>query len=53
MRRKQVRLLLDAVLLGVIGAIVALLFSSMVDLSQEFFLGKIALYHPPEKDRLR
>ena len=47
MRRKQVRLLLDAVLLGVIGAIVALLFSSMVDLSQEFFLGKIALYHPP------
>lgn len=47
MRRRQVRLFLDAVLLGLIGAVVAQLFSHLVDFSQEFFLGKIALYHPP------
>ena len=47
MKRKQVRLLLDAVLLGIIGAVVARIFSLMVDFSQEIFLGKIALYHPP------
>ncbi|MBX6422979.1 chloride channel protein [Thermosulfurimonas sp. F29] len=47
MKRKQVRLLIDAILLGVVGAVVARFFSLMVDFSQELFLGKIALYHPP------
>ncbi|QJA06905.1 chloride channel protein [Thermosulfurimonas marina] len=47
MKRRQLRLLLDAILLGLAGAVVARVFSLMVDYSQAFFLGKIALYHPP------
>ncbi len=47
MRGRQVRFLLDAVLLGLIGAVVARVFTLMVDYSQELFLGKIAMYRPP------
>ncbi len=47
MKRRQARFLLDAVLLGIVGAIVARVFTLMVDYSQEFFLGHIALYRPP------
>jgi len=47
LRRKQVRLLVDTVLIGIVAAIVVRFFALMVDFSQEIFLGKIALYHPP------
>ncbi|RUM87226.1 MAG: chloride channel protein [Thermodesulfatator sp.] len=47
MKRRQLRLLLDAIIIGLAGAIVVRIFALMVDYSQAFFLGKLALYHPP------
>ena len=41
------RLLLDALLLGVVGAVSALLFTWLLGLSQRFFLGWIAAYDMP------
>ncbi|MGB7281598.1 MAG: chloride channel protein [Candidatus Acidiferrum sp.] len=41
------RLLLDAVLLGIVGGLVAQLFGWMLRVSQAFFLGWLAGYQPP------
>ncbi len=47
MERRRLRLLLDTVILGIVGAFAALLFVHLVDLAREFFLVKLAHYKPP------
>ena len=47
MFRRQRRLLIDTVFLGVVGALSAQLFTWMLKLSSSFFLGLIAGYQAP------
>ncbi|WP_297056049.1 chloride channel protein [Thermosulfurimonas sp.] len=47
MRRQQVRLLVDAIIIGLAGAVLVRIFDVMVNLSRDFFLGYLAHYHPP------
>jgi len=47
LERRRLRLLLDTVILGIVGAFAALLFVHLVDLAREFFLVKLAHYKPP------
>lgn len=45
--RRQRRLILDALLLGVVGALAAVLFSSLLSIATRLFLSGIADYRPP------
>ncbi len=45
--RRRARLILDTILLGVIGALGAQVFTWLLRFSQELFLHRIAGYHPP------
>jgi len=47
MLRRHRRLLLDTLLLGVVGALSAQLFTFLLKLCQQLFLGKLAGYYPP------
>ena len=47
MERRHLWLLFDTILLGLVGAIAAFVFAHLVDLSQDFFLAKLARYKPP------
>ncbi|HHI97791.1 MAG TPA: chloride channel protein [Thermodesulfatator atlanticus] len=47
MERRHLWLLADTVLMGLVGAVAAFVFAHLVDLSQEFFLVKLAHYRPP------
>ena len=45
--RPTYRLVVYCVLVGVVGAIAALAYDLLVELSQELLLGKVGHYHPP------
>ncbi|OAG28607.1 chloride channel protein, partial [Thermodesulfatator autotrophicus] len=47
MERRRLWLLVDAFFLGIVGAIAAYVFAHLVDISEEFFLHRLAKYKPP------